>query len=176
MDQWDDALGQYDKAISLDKYEGKFYYNRAQVKAKLDRYEEAIRDFEKAIQNPSEPTLYYARYNKGICLRKVGKVAESIEELKRAVELKPDNASAHNNLGLSYFEEGQFEEAISEYGLAISYTRVEDERDVKKRKEAALHFNNRGLAFYRTKKLGAALEDLNQAIEFNPDEPIYYFN
>ena len=51
MEQWEDALGMYDRAIQLNKFEGKYYYNRAQVKAKMDRYEDAIKDYDKAIEN-----------------------------------------------------------------------------------------------------------------------------
>jgi tetratricopeptide (TPR) repeat protein len=61
------------KAIALNKFEGKFYFNRAQVKAKLEKYEDAIKDYDKIAQlNPEGVLLYLARYNKGICLRKIG--------------------------------------------------------------------------------------------------------
>jgi tetratricopeptide (TPR) repeat protein len=177
MEQWDDALLNYDKAIELDKFEGKYYYNRAQVKAKLDLFDEAIKDFDRAIQYPSDSILYYARYNKGICLRKVGNLDRSVEELKKAVELKPDNPNAHNNLGLSLFERKDFEDALTEYSKAIGCTKIDQgDPNAKQRKDASLHFNNRGLAYYHTGKLTMALSDMNTAIDLNPAEPIYYFN
>jgi Flp pilus assembly protein TadD len=39
--------------------------------------------------------------------------------LKKAVEMRNDKASAHNNLGLSYFEKEDFEDALSEFTKAI---------------------------------------------------------
>ena len=42
--------------------------------------------------------------------------------MKKAVDMKPENAAAHNNLGLSYFERGgdsDFEEALNEFSKAI---------------------------------------------------------
>lgn len=39
--------------------------------------------------------------------------------MKKAVELRGDKASAHNNLGLSYFEKEDFEEALNEFTKAI---------------------------------------------------------
>jgi tetratricopeptide (TPR) repeat protein len=33
--------------------------------------------------------------------------------------MKNDRPSAHNNLGLSYFEKGEFEDALIHYGKAI---------------------------------------------------------
>ena len=53
----------------------------------------------------------------GICLRRMGpeKLDQSIDHLKKAVEIKNDRSSAHNNLGLSYFEKGEFEDALIHY-------------------------------------------------------------
>lgn len=169
MEQWDDALKMYNSAIELDRFEGKYYYNRAHVKAKLNQYEEAIKDFEKAIQNPSDAIIFYARYNKGICLRKVGHLDQSIEQLKKAVELKPENANAHNNLGLSFFERRDFDEALGEYTQAIRC--VEMNKKQENVEDEALYYNNRGLAHYKMENLDAALDDMNKAIELCSNEP-----
>jgi tetratricopeptide (TPR) repeat protein len=40
--------------------------------------------------------------------------------LKKAIELRNDKASAHNNLGLSYFEKEDFDEALQEFTKAIN--------------------------------------------------------
>jgi tetratricopeptide (TPR) repeat protein len=40
--------------------------------------------------------------------------------LKKAVEYRGEKASAHNNLGLSYFEKEDFEEALNCFAKAIS--------------------------------------------------------
>lgn len=39
--------------------------------------------------------------------------------------MKPEQGSAHNNLGKSYFEQTNFEEAISEYSRAIASLKLE---------------------------------------------------
>jgi tetratricopeptide (TPR) repeat protein len=59
------------------------------------------------------------RFNKGICYRRLGKLEASIEDLKKAVDYRNDKASAHNNLGLSYFEKEDFEESLNEFTKAI---------------------------------------------------------
>jgi len=54
------------------------------------------------ITNTSEiKKVYNIRYNLGITLRRVGRLDESIEELKKAVEVQQDKPPAWNNLGLS---------------------------------------------------------------------------
>lgn len=79
------------------------------MKAKLDKLEDAIADYLKAIEFLTDNSfIYQARFNKGVCLRRLGRLDESVEDLRIAVNLKGDKASAHNNLGLSYFEKEEF--------------------------------------------------------------------
>ena len=52
-------------------------------------------------------------------MRRIGKLESSIDELKKAAEKRPDKASAHNNLGLSFFEKEDFEEALNCFSKAI---------------------------------------------------------
>jgi len=40
---------------------------------------------------------------------------KSIEDFKKAIDTKGEKASAYNNLGLSYFENEEFEEALNNY-------------------------------------------------------------
>jgi len=61
----------------------------------------------------------------------------SIKDFKKAIETKGEKASAYNNLGLSYFESGDFEDALTQYRKAIQQD-----------PDSAVHFNNRGLAYY----------------------------
>ena len=67
MGQLDEALKHYEVAVKKDSTNGKYYYNRALVKSKLDKFEEAIDDYNKALDNLSDQTgLYQARFNKGV--------------------------------------------------------------------------------------------------------------
>ena len=79
-------------------------YNRGLVKSRLDDIDSAILDYRAALEELSEQEyIYQANFNMGICLRRKGQLEESIKYLKKATEQKPQ-ASAFNNLGLSYFE------------------------------------------------------------------------
>lgn len=86
----------------------------------MEKLEEAIDDYNKAQDLLSDnANLYLTRFSKGICLRRLGRLEASIEDLKKAVEYRNDKASAHNNLGLSYFEKEDWEEALNEFTKAI---------------------------------------------------------
>jgi tetratricopeptide (TPR) repeat protein len=80
------------------------------------------------------------------------------------VALKGDKATAHNNLGLSYFEKEDFEEALNEFTKSIQL------------EQHSFHYNNRGLAYYHIGKLEDAKKDYDDAIVKNPDDPFFYFN
>ena len=166
--QLDEALHHFEHAIAMERSNGKYYYNRALVKVKLERYEEAIDDFKKAQDNLTEQKdIYNVIFNRGNCYRKLGELQLSIDDLKKAVDMKQDKAAAHNNLGLSYFERGSetdFEEALNEFSKAIQ---CEDH---------ALHLNNRGLANYHLSRLEEAKKDFDEAIKKNMDDPYFYFN
>jgi len=103
-------------------------------------------------------------FHKGICNRKLGRLDESIEDLKKAVELKGEKAGTHNNLGLSYYEKEDFDNALAEFTKAIGF------------EPHSFHYNNRGLAYFNTGKMDEAKFDFDRAIELNPEDPFYYYN
>ncbi len=51
----------------------------------------------------------------GNALRNASRFEESVECYLKALELKPDYADAHNNLGIAYAELGRFDEAVASY-------------------------------------------------------------
>lgn len=89
----------------------------------------------------------------GVCLRRMGKLDESIEELKKAVGLKNDKSGAHNNLGLSYFEKEDYDEALNEFTKSIAL------------EQHPFHYNNRGLAYYHIGQYDLAKKDFDEAIK-----------
>ena len=135
------------------------------VKAKLDKLEEAVDDYQTALKNLSDTGLQYqASFNMGVCLRRMGKLDQSIEELKKAVGLKNDKSGAHNNLGLSYFEKEDYDEALNEFTKSIAL------------EQHPFHYNNRGLAYYHIGQNELAQKDFDEAIKKQPDDPLVYFN
>lgn len=48
-------------------------------------------------------------------LKQQGQLSEAVQEYRKAIELTPDNASIHQNLGNLFKEQGRIEEAISCY-------------------------------------------------------------
>ena len=140
--QYDDALRHFESAILRNKTSGFFLYNRALVNAKLDKIDLAIKDFKSAIFYLPDTSneKFLAQFQVGNCLRRTGRLDESISFLTDAVKNRPEDAQAHNNLGLSLFENERFEEAIKEFSIAII-----------KSANSSVFYNNRGLAYYHDK-------------------------
>ena len=82
-----------------------------------------------------------------------------------AVELAPDFALAHNNLGLAYIEIGALKPAIHSLDQAIA---ADEDLDIA--------FTNRGLANLELGNYQDALDDFMKAIRIDPRDPMHYNN
>ena len=82
----------------------------------------------------------------------------SINDFKDAIKMRNDRPSAHNNLGLSFFEHGEFDEALVHYKKAIEL------------EPSSVHYNNRGLAYFHFDKLEEAKKDFEEAIRIDRTE------
>src|SRR3954462_2305476 len=91
--------------------------------------------------------------SRGIELADRGWLDEAIKEFKRAIELDPDSAHAHDNLATVYAEKKQFREALQEYLTAI---RLEPE-------SATAHYNV--ACFLSTYGAEMAISEYKDAIE-----------
>jgi tetratricopeptide (TPR) repeat protein len=84
-------------------------------------------------------------------------VDEAIAEYKKAIELDPKNAPAHNNLGNALRQKGRLDEAIAEYHKAIRL-------DPK----FALAHDNVGIALTDKGRVDDAIAEFQKAIELDP--------
>lgn len=76
----------------------------------------AIAEFGQAIGD--DASFYMAHLGWSQALDRQGKVDEAIEQVKRALEIAPDEALAHTSLSRLYQQKGMIEEAEKE--MAIS--------------------------------------------------------
>ncbi len=90
--------------------------------------------------------------------QQAGRLAEAIALYRRATELKPDYAEAHNNLGNALGDAKRFEDAV------VSLRRVADLRP-----ELAPIHSNLGLALARLKRFEAAAASYRRALELQPE-------
>lgn len=101
----------------------------------------------------------------------------SINELRKAIDMQPTKAQAHNNLGLSYYESADWEDSLQSYSKAISIEAA-NTKDLSLSKEyLSLFYNNRGLAYYHLKNFTDAIKDFEEAIAaIEGTNPENFFN
>jgi tetratricopeptide (TPR) repeat protein/transcriptional regulator with XRE-family HTH domain len=138
-----------------------------QVHYAAHRYEQALAAFERALTYPpgDESALASAYFALGYIHGLQGDLDQAIAYYARALEQNPLLASAYNNRGVVYLEQGgesNLQRAISEFGQAIELVPM-----------FAAPYLNRGLAYFA---LGEAydqqsLTDLEQAQTLQPDAP-----
>src|SRR6266436_3595414 len=108
----DDAIDSY-KAASKVRPESEFpHWFLGNAYASSGQYKKAIADFiEVTLINPE------CQYLLGWAYSKAGHHKESIEPLKRAIELKPSYALAHFRLGLAYHSVGDKASALEQHRI-----------------------------------------------------------
>lgn len=84
-------------------------YAKGLVPFRAQRWEEANRLFEQAVQ--TDPNDAVALYYRGLARARLGYKQAAIEDLRRALELRPDLSGAALDLGILYFEAEEYEQA-----------------------------------------------------------------
>jgi len=155
----EDQIADYDTAIVFfgkDNPEAAYaLYDRGVAKAKLGRYEDAIADYDRAIE--LKPDYAKAFNNRGSSKDKLMRYEEAIADFDRAIELKPDFAEAFYNRGVVKGKLKRYEEAIADYDDAIRLN-----------PNFAEAFNNRGVAKDELEQYEEAIADYDRAIELKP--------
>jgi len=149
------GIGCYDESLKLEEYAGS-YNNRGIAYAKLNKYEQAIEDFSKAIE--LDPDFAEAYNNRGLSYAELNEHEQAIKDYDKAIELNPNYAVAYNNRGNAYAKLNKYKQAIEDYDRAI-----------KLNPALAGAYNNRGIAYAKLNKYERAIKDYGKAIELNPD-------
>ena len=93
----------------------------------------------------------------GLSFGKLNRTDEEILAYKRAVALKPDFANAIEKLGLAYFKQKRFADAIQSFEQLKTY------------KPDAKTYNYLGESYLEIGKTQESLEAFNNAVGYNPD-------
>jgi tetratricopeptide (TPR) repeat protein len=143
------------RAISLDEKSETYYFYLAIVMEKMSKLDMAINSLEKAIKyNPKSARAYnylgylYADNNM--------KIEESLNLIRKALELEPANGAYTDSLGWAYFRKGNYKLALEKLLAAEELLRKSNSPD-------PVVFDHIGDAFLRVGKIDDALRYWNKS-------------
>jgi serine/threonine protein kinase len=113
----EDALGCFDRAITIEPRNTLVWNNRGAALGRLGRHEEAVICYTKALE--ISPRDFNAWFNKGNALADLGRGEEAILCFDKALTIDPRNAKVWNNKGATLTDLGRHEEALGCYDKAL---------------------------------------------------------
>ncbi len=93
------------------------YVNRGNDYAKKGQYDEAILNYNKALE--INPRYALAYYNRGNAYDEKGQYDQAISDFTKALEINPRFGEAYIRRGGAYGKKGQYDQAISDFNKAL---------------------------------------------------------
>jgi tetratricopeptide (TPR) repeat protein len=110
-----------------------------------------------------EPAENYV--NSGARKRGKGDLDGAIADYSKAIQLKPDYATAYYDRGAARMAKGDLDASIADYGKAIEL-----------QPDMVTAYNGRGIARHHKGDLEGSMSDYNRAIELDPKYVMAYYN
>lgn len=134
----DEAIAEYESALRARPDYSEALFNLGLALAKRGRFDEAIARYEAALR--LDPSLdFKVAFNKARALAGLGRLEGAIAELRHAVSLRPDDAEAHNDLGVALAASGHLADARDQFREALRLRpEFADARDNLARAEGSL--------------------------------------
>jgi tetratricopeptide (TPR) repeat protein len=162
-----EAISQFNQAESLGFMDPELYFQRAwachesQFYHGKCSYEDALRDFNRAIElDPNQAGYYNGR---AMVYRHTENWVRAIEDYSRAIELEPDNAGHWVSRGDVFGTIGEYDRALDDISHGIDMNPNEP-----------YFYEARGWIHFNTGDPQVAAEDFSRAIELDPENPDFW--
>ncbi|KAK9356469.1 hypothetical protein V1523DRAFT_401947 [Lipomyces doorenjongii] len=163
------ALELYSEALSVDECNkgtnSKLYSNRATVNIRLNRFEDAIKDCDAALE--LDPDFIKVRRTKARALGQLEKWDEAVQEFQKAVEVDPSDSNLRAELREAELEVKKAKR--KDYYKILGVSKSADETEIKKayRKLALIHHPDKNpedpTSHEKFKDVGEAYEVLSDS-------------
>jgi tetratricopeptide (TPR) repeat protein len=152
---WKNTLSLWNYVIAKEPDASLAYNNRGQAYDEIGQFDQAIKDFDRAIA--LAPSDYLGFANRGRLYGKTGRLDKAIEVLEKAIALNPSHLDAYNirvNMGVAYAEAGRIDKAIEQFDNAVLMDQ-----------DHALAYKNRGMLYAMTGDKERAALDFQKACD-----------
>ena len=137
------------------------YNVRGSAFGRAGRYQDALRDFDKAIE--LNPRFFEAYANRALIHRNLGDLGRAAEDYNQAIKLNPSYDTAYIGRGELYRRAGRSNEAFNDFQKAIQL----DTTDPRA-------YFRRGLIYQTRGQHDFAIDDFSTAISLQPSAPEPY--
>ena len=117
--QYEEAFGHYEQAIRLGSkpVQALLYRERGSVKTELERYQEALADFDASLRIQARSDAYSG---KSFVHFMLGNHAEAFATINQAIDMAPNHPELYFFRGVYRQELGCYREAIDDYDRVLS--------------------------------------------------------
>ena len=151
----------YSELIEANPDEGRYYTLRASSWWALGKTEQALADFDKAIELGYEQAHAYS--SRGLFHASSGDYDKAIADYNKAIELDADDVSPLINRAAARMAKGDVEDAIGDYSIAMEHKREHEESITSLLRQRAIAYKVAG-------KADKAIEDFNTILAENPKD------
>lgn len=144
-------------------------YNTGNEKLKAGNYGAAITNYDEALKIQKD---YRILYQKGIALRKSGKLQDAKVTFEECVKLNPDFDGTYNALGGVLFSMGSLNEAVSNFEKVLQISNNGATKSTVK-KNLSKAYAKLGTNEISNGNSAKAIEYLNKAVEFDNYDAAY---
>ncbi|MEM7103820.1 MAG: tetratricopeptide repeat protein [Bacteroidota bacterium] len=159
---WKNSETLWTNVIDQHPNVGLAYKNRGNYRARNGKIEEALKDFNIALQLlPDDSAIYESLGN---TYAGMGQIQQALGYYNSAIELDDSKSSAFLNRGIALSQLRQYDQAFADYQKAL---------DMGQRLLSVLP--NRGYAYLDAGMYQESIADYQKVIQLNPNEGSYYF-
>lgn len=173
------------------------YHFRAITLSRFGKYDEALKDLERAMElRPGLDGLYFSR---GVTYFLAQQFDKAVADFDRYIRKEPKDPSAYLNRGASYLFLNDTTKALEDYNRAIRLDRFDPEGYIRRGRVYALRkdyndaiadmdkaigldttntfaYFNRALMYYDQNNYNAAMSDLNRVLRDEPGNALTLYN
>ena len=161
--QYQEAIQDYNEAISLIPDDAGAYYNRGTAKLNSEDYAGAIQDFDKVLElNPAYTAAYL---NRGAAKAAQRDYTGAIQDYTEAIKLKEGLADAYYNRGNAKRKSKNYAKAIDDYTQAINL-----------KENYSKAYLDRGNAKLESEDYVGAIDDYTEAVNLKENYADAYYN
>lgn len=157
-----EALEQFSQVVALKPNFPNGFKNRALTFEKLNDAENALKDFNSAVQYfPTEESYL----NRARMFMKTGKAEEAMNDFNKILSMNPNNVDAYYSRAQLYGNKGMMQQSLDDMNKVLSL-----------RPDLPEGYGNRGIVLSMMGKFPEAIADFNKALELNPKAFNTYVN